>query len=330
MSLFSIIVPVYNTEKYIDKCVCSVFGQSFDDYELILVDDGSPDNCPKICDDYAMRDKRVKVIHKKNGGLVSARQAGIKEAVGQYIVHLDSDDWLENNYLEKFAGIIKKYSPDVICSDHYIAGQDNVKWGMKFEAGFYDREALESRLFPSLIQKTNATYFMPSVWAKAFKREIITDYQNSVPQALKIGEDCAVVIPTIYSARSLFIVEDALYYYRVNDSSMTKQKRAFDWNGPELIHKHLEAYINMEEYDFKEQLYRKTTHEIFTVVVSQFNRRESYRNIVRDIKKNISRDVYAESIKKCRFSGSIKAKFMELALKYKLMFPIFIYSKIKK
>ena len=90
--LFSVIVPIYNIEKYLKRCIDSVLAQSFGDFELILVDDGSPDNCPAICDEYAAKDERIKVIHKENGGLVSARQEGIKIASGDYVFHLDGDD----------------------------------------------------------------------------------------------------------------------------------------------------------------------------------------------------------------------------------------------
>ena len=97
---FSVVIPVYNVEKYLSQCVDSILAQSFTDYELILVDDGAKDNSGKICDEYAQKDSRVKVIHKENGGLVSARQAGIKMAVGEYVFHLDGDDAVCENALE--------------------------------------------------------------------------------------------------------------------------------------------------------------------------------------------------------------------------------------
>ena len=98
--LFSIIVPVYKVEKYLKCCIESILTQSFSDFELVLVDDGSPDNCPKICDDFAKQDKRVKVIHKQNGGLVSARKAGVKVASGEFIVNIDGDDYIKQGYLQ--------------------------------------------------------------------------------------------------------------------------------------------------------------------------------------------------------------------------------------
>lgn len=98
MPLFSIIVPVYKAEKYISECVDSVLAQTFENFELILADDGSPDRCPEICDEYAKKDSRIKVIHKENGGASSARNSGIDAACGEYIIFLDSDDYWEGNY----------------------------------------------------------------------------------------------------------------------------------------------------------------------------------------------------------------------------------------
>ena len=104
--VFSVIVPIYNIEKYLTRCIDSVLAQTFSDYELILVDDGSPDNCPVICDEYAAKDARIKVIHKQNGGLVSARQAGIRIACGDYVFHLDGDDAILPDALESAYEII--------------------------------------------------------------------------------------------------------------------------------------------------------------------------------------------------------------------------------
>ena len=118
--LFSVIVPIYSIEKYIRRCIDSVLLQSFTDFELILVDDGSPDRCGAICDEYAKKDERIKVIHKENGGLVSARQAGIKVASGDYIFHLDGDDAVLPDALESAYKIICDTSPHRPSLQHYL------------------------------------------------------------------------------------------------------------------------------------------------------------------------------------------------------------------
>jgi len=123
---FSIIIPIYKTEKYLNDCVQSVLSQSFTDYECILVDDGSPDNCPTLCDDFSKNDKRIKVIHKKNGGLSEARNTGILQASGKYIIFLDSDDKLaDNDTLKHLFDVIKKYKTDVIINVYFIEFTDN-------------------------------------------------------------------------------------------------------------------------------------------------------------------------------------------------------------
>lgn len=113
---FSIIVPVYKVEDYLDKCVSSILNQTYKNFELILVDDGSPDSCPRMCDKYAEVDKRIIVIHKPNGGLSSARNAGINVSSGDYLVFVDSDDWIELDSLENFYKVLKKQYVDVLMT----------------------------------------------------------------------------------------------------------------------------------------------------------------------------------------------------------------------
>lgn len=110
----SVIVPVYNVEQYLKQCIDSILNQTFKNFELILVDDGALDSCPQICDNYSKHDDRVKVIHKKNGGLSSARNAGIKVAKGKFLTFIDSDDWISKNYFEEMMKEQDKYNADII------------------------------------------------------------------------------------------------------------------------------------------------------------------------------------------------------------------------
>ena len=117
--LVTVVIPVYKAEKYLEKCVESVRGQTMTDIEIILVDDGSPDNCPAMCDEYAVKDERIKVIHKENGGLSDARNAGIEAATAQYITFVDSDDCVEAELCEVLYGLIVKENADVSCGRNY-------------------------------------------------------------------------------------------------------------------------------------------------------------------------------------------------------------------
>lgn len=121
--LISVIVPVYNVEKYLDKCVDSIVNQTYKNLEIILVDDGSPDNCPKMCDNWAKKDKRIKVIHKENGGVSSARNVGIDNAKGEYIGFVDSDDWTEKKYIQKLYEVLIQENADIaLCGYNRVTG----------------------------------------------------------------------------------------------------------------------------------------------------------------------------------------------------------------
>lgn len=118
MPEISIIVPVYRVEKYLDRCVNSILNQTFTDFELILVDDGSPDRCPFMCDEWGKKDHRIKVIHKKNGGLSSARNAGLEIYQGRYVFFVDSDDWIEKNALDILYNIAVSTKADIVVGNH--------------------------------------------------------------------------------------------------------------------------------------------------------------------------------------------------------------------
>jgi len=330
MPKFSVIVPIYKVEAYLCQCIKSVLNQSFKDFELILVDDGSPDNCPMICDEYAGKDNRIKVIHKENGGLVSARIAGAKLAVGDYVCCLDGDDWLHSQYFETLISVIDKYEPDVVCFGFYYAYEDEtyIKKPLSYKFGYYNRQDIEKNIFPFLLQDVNGRYFSPNVWGKAFKRDLYVQEQLLIHPQIKIGEDIACTTSCVYRAESIYILPDCLYYYRQNMAAMTKEKKAFDSMGPKLIFTHQQNRINLDEYDFHEQSYRSTVHLLFNAVVSQFHRKESYFLICRDIKTYLNDPVYVEAIQGARFK-SLSGRMAHFALKYKLFWLMKLWSIFK-
>ncbi|WP_239391169.1 glycosyltransferase family 2 protein [Cloacibacillus sp. An23] len=321
-------MPVYKTEKYLEQCVQSIIAQSFKDFELILVDDGSPDNCPHICDKYAESDSRIYVIHKINGGLVSARQAGVAIATGKYVVCVDSDDWIDNNYLEKFAEIIYTYGVDIVCCGAtWIYNNRKVQRPIPMQIGLYDQTDIEKKIYPQLIESKRGVYFAPSLWAKAFRRTIYQQQQLLVDSYVSVGEDHACVKPCIYRAQSLYILPDCLYNYRQNMTSMTKNKKPFDWNGPRIIGQHFERQIDMNQYDFQSQVYRNVVHNLFNVCVSQFNRDDKYTIIALDIRKQISSPYYRHAIIKSSFKRYWKGTFVRFVLLFKITEIIWLYHK---
>ncbi len=324
---FSVIVPVYNVERFLRQCVESVLNQSCGDFELILVDDGSPDNCPRICDEYALKDGRVKVIHKPNGGLVSARKAGCVVAVGEYVVCLDGDDYIAPNCLDSFAKAIDEYSPDICLCGFYKAYSENDVKCLPFEnAGFYDKGTIEKHIYPYLIENKYGRYFSASIWAKAFRREIYTEYQTSVDSRIKIGEDQCVVKPCVFRAESLYVIDECLYYYRQNDESMTKSKGVFDLSVPKLIANHFEKEIGVSSFDFQAQIYRHAVHDLFNAVASQFNAKRDEKEIRRIIMQTLSDEYYKKALKESRFAFLSKGWLARKALKNKMFCLIKAYN----
>ena len=212
--LFSIVVPVYNQEKYLDECIKSVLEQDFSDFELILVDDGSTDLSSAICDKYKEQDERIKVIHKTNGGLPSARKAGAAIACGDYIVTLDSDDYMYEKSLATLADIIKEHSPDVISSDYIELHETfTIKCSSHFEEGLYTADKLRNLKHQVLYYRGKPFFTFglpPSTWTKTIKREQYLKAQTTVNNGIKMGEDICVTFPAILNCNSLYILKEPI------------------------------------------------------------------------------------------------------------------------
>jgi len=331
LPLFSVIVPIFGVEKYLPQCITSILSQTFQNFELILVDDGSKDSCPGICDDFAKKDSRIKVIHKENGGLVTARQSGIELARGKYVACVDGDDWISSDYLYSFAKAIEKSNADVVCSGAVWWWNDTNKNNVVFPltSGLYDKARIEKEILPWLIEDKKGRYFPNSLWAKVFTRQMYQQQQQLIDTFVQIGEDSACVKPCIYHANKIMILSDCNYFYRQQQSSMTKKKKAFDWNGPEIIAKHFEKTIPMKEFDFQQQVYRNCVHNLFNVILSQFFQNKDYKQIKREIELELERPYYKKAIMKAEFSFASKTWFASKLLKYKVFFLIKALSKLR-
>ena len=220
----SVIVPIYRIEKYLPECIDSLLDQSFLNFELILVDDGSPDNCPKICDDYSKKDTRIKVIHKENGGLLSARKAGLKAAKGKYIAYVDGDDWVDKFYLDTMFKLAVANDSDLVVTGHFREFDGKIETIKPKMAGIYDENELKSSIIPNAIYNGDfcehgmSTY----VWNKLFKRELLNKILFDVPNEIVMGEDAAITYSYLAISKSLVISRIPLYYYRQRHDSIVK------------------------------------------------------------------------------------------------------------
>ena len=236
----SVIVPVYKVEQYLRKCVDSIIKQTYSNLEIILIDDGSPDNCPIICDEYAMKDNRVVVIHKKNGGLSDARNVGIAKSTGKYITFVDSDDYIASDYIEYLYKLILSANGDVsiVLPQIFYDNQEQVAISNKKESiRIYDSK---SALLTMLYQKK----FDTSAWGKLYSKKIFEDVVFPVGN---IYEDISTIYKTLLNSKVIVYSNQKKYYYlKRNDSIMG---RSFKEKDMDYIYQAESMYNSIKNID---------------------------------------------------------------------------------
>ena len=230
--MISVIVPVYKVEQYLRHCVDSILAQTYPDFELLLIDDGSPDGCPKICDEYAGLDPRVRVIHKPNGGLISARNEGILAARGDYICIVDGDDWADENMLQFIHDTVTQ-SPEpldmVLFAAHNVYEDHLEETINEVPEGFYDRERLQKEVFPYLLTDTRnglqVGVIQAHTWDKAFKRELLTKYYTR-EERIRVFTDVPMTYECLLHSQNVYICNEHLYMYnKTNEGSIRAVSR---------------------------------------------------------------------------------------------------------
>lgn len=255
----SVIVPVYKVEKYLDRCVQSLLNQTMKDIEIILVDDGSPDHCGRLCDAYVRMDPRVRVIHKRNGGLSSARNAGMEAAVGEFVGFVDSDDTVEPVMYEKLASTAEDHQVDFVMADYLRILQDGTKLvkTLDIEGGFYNRDKIKKEIFPNLIMRDSVDYGpLLSVCHCLYRRSFLVENSLCFDEEVRWSEDNIFSAIMGYCCRSFYYLKgEALYHYFQNEGSITTTYRNGAWDVYSLMNRHLHDYFDLvEDYDFSRQL----------------------------------------------------------------------------
>lgn len=219
--MISIIIPIYNVEQYLDACVTSIINQTYKDLEIILVDDGSPDSCPQMCDEWAKKDDRIKVVHKKNGGLSSARNAGLKVAIGEYIGFVDSDDYVDETMYEDLMQVMDLNEKTMVVSSPIIRNTDGVF--TPYKVGTYDYKDGDTMSFDEYMKLFLGMNMDATVWNKLYKREFI----QTMFREGRNNEDYLFMyynVKNVFNTDKLLAVTDkAHYYYRDNAQSICHQ-----------------------------------------------------------------------------------------------------------
>lgn len=243
--MVSVIVPVYNCELYLEKCVRSLIDQTYADIEIILVDDGSKDNSPMLCDQFADEDSRIKVVHKENGGLSDARNKGMALSCGDYFCFVDSDDWVDDQYVECLLYLIEKYHTDIsICGFEYHTIHGDIISNSKNDSReicFSEKEALQSLL--------TGEYFYTSACAKLYRKSI---FENRTFPVGRLYEDINVTYDIFTEGHTASYIAKGLYHYIKRDNSITTasfspQKMDSVIFTSEAIQKVIKKYPDLEE-----------------------------------------------------------------------------------
>lgn len=273
----SITVPVYNVEKYLRCCLDSLVGQTLKDIEIILVDDGSIDRSSQICDEYAAKDHRIRVIHKENGGLASARQIGLEHIRGEYYTVCDSDDWVEPEMYEELYNKAIEEDADIVLSDYYT----NYPNSRQTKSPSYKFINQDQYILDVMSHKTVA-----STWCKLFRTHTIRRQNIKYEDGINLGEDALFLYKVLLSPVNISVVNKAFYHYRrdINSNSYTnsislntvsQNRYICEWkekhfNHPTYNKHHIIATINLactalRANDIDKESYYKITNQISIV-----------------------------------------------------------------
>lgn len=223
----SIVIPIYNTEQYLDKCVDSVLNQTYKNLEVILVDDGSTDDSGKICDYYAAKDERVVIIHQRNQGNNVARKNGVKIANGDYVGFVDSDDWIEPDMYQCMVDNIKKNNADIVSVGFYLEYSNKTEiYNDEIDSNLYKIGKDTNKFIESVLLGNTKSRLYSIQWnlvTKLFKRNVISVSQEKV-NGVFYGEDMAVTFESYYLAESISVINKPYYHYRQCNHSITHKK----------------------------------------------------------------------------------------------------------
>ena len=233
MPKVTIIVPVYKVEAYLKRCVDSILHQTFRDFQLILVDDGSPDQCPAICDQYAKQDTRIQVIHKENGGLTSARLAGFQMAQGDFISFIDSDDYINNCMIEKlYSACLRDDSDLAICGYYTVINNKFVPNELPFDKKIIHRDEVNDNFVLPIIGRIFSKGYinLPGfLWMRLFRVRILTS-DCFVSEREYFTEDDLLNLIIAPKCQKISIINEPLYYYWQNTQSLTNRYRENTWD----------------------------------------------------------------------------------------------------
>lgn len=283
-NLVSIIIPVYNVEQYLNRCISSIVNQTYPNLQIILVDDGSPDNCPKICDLWKKKDSRIEVIHKENGGLSSARNAGLHCAKGDYVLFVDSDDWISINMIEEMIKAMNKNNVDmVVCQ--FVKAYPNGKVAQ--QESHHGNKILNVKDTICLLLYDNQ--ITNHVWRNLYKRNLLPN--NLFPEGMNY-EDVYVMASLFLLCKKILYLDKAYYYYFQNNSGIVRtityknccdHYRALENSYSSILKRYPNLAQNINEARKRNNL---------TIIINLFNVKDNVSEAKKMMKKLIKENIH--------------------------------------
>ena len=325
----SVIIPVYNVENFLKRCVNSIISQTYKNIDIILVDDGSLDSSPQICDEFAQKDTRVIAVHKKNGGLASARNAGLKVAKGDYILFVDSDDWIKDITIEELLNIAVKNKVDFVRFIPVSAGYPDrpngtpIDFGTEnfMEEGIYEKQKIVKDIYPRLFVTSQLTMGpIVAAWRSLYNRKFLVDNNLYFDEDVKYSEDAIFSAKVVYSSNRFYYMKGGYYYnYFYNTNSITKSFKKDRWNVCKILSSAFrEEFSSKGDYDFSEQIHLEDIYNVLNGLGQSYFI-DKFWDKYRYIKMILNDDFTKNSIKYIALTNvNIKMKIILYIIKYRL------------
>ena len=333
----SVIIPVYNTEKYIKECVDSIINQTFKDYEIILVDDASTDGSGRICNEYAEKYDFIKTIHKEHGGPTHTRKAGLKEARGTYISYIDSDDYIEPQMYDFLMDKLLKYDADIaICNIIIKTENSRIPLYLDFEEGFYNKEKLKRDIYPNMLfsPMKNMPGIHPSLCNKVIRRSILENAIMDITDEIYFGEDGICTYPCMLDAKSVYITYDKFFYiYRQTCASIShKYDKRLLRKLPILISV-FDTEFEKRNFDGRSQINCYAALQLMFTIRNEllYNKNKTLREKVKNLKEYISQPRFQEVLKTIRYENiSKQVKYKIFLLRIKCIYLLYLQFYFKE
>lgn len=332
-NLISIIIPVYNSEKYLVCCLERIINQTYQNIEIILIDDGSKDGSSKICDEYARKDKRIKVIHKQNNGAAAARNTGLDNASGEYIAFVDSDDYIELNMYQEMMKINQQYDCDLVLCDCYKENESTkIIFTHDIREGYYDKDMLYKEYFPTLLM-TNSVDYPPTIsnCVCLFKRKLIEENNLRYKEGMRFSEDLLFGSQAAYYTNSFYYMKNkAFYHYVFNNESVTHTFFSNKWIMMRSLYEYIKEFFgNVEDFDFSKQINISLLYFIYHCISEINNSDMDKKNKLLEISM-ILKDIEVKEMFKCLKISTLninwKLKIITCIYKFKIL-PLAILIK---